>query len=578
MTNDATVPSHLAKYVVEQNYSRYTAEDQAVWRFILRQLKHFLSQHAHSAYVDGLRKTGIEIEQIPDISVMDQKLREFGWRAVPVSGFIPPAAFMEFQSLGILPIASDMRSLDHLAYTPAPDIVHEAAGHAPMLILPEYAAYLKKYADVARNAILTKEDLDQYEAIRLLSDVKENPASTAKDVADAELRLNTVNQLISEVSEAGWLSRMNWWTAEYGLVGPLKGPKIFGAGLLSSVGESRHCLSTLVKKIPLSISCIDMAYDITEPQPQLYVAEDFHHLHEVLDQLAQKMAFRVGGTTGLVRAQAARTVNTVQLNTGLQISGIFESFIGQGEICDFFKFKGPVALAVQGQQLPGHGIGHHANGFSAPLGRIGGQALSKASDSEMTDLGIRQGGKAQLKFDSGIELTGEVVNWVRHQGQLLLVQFKNCQIQRGSEVFYRPEWGTFDLSVGESITSVFGGAADRSAYGNSDQFVAARVPARRFSAEQQNLFSFYTELRLFRQKPPPNPIEEWQRLAARYRASFSSDWLMAIELIELVSLLKLESLQSEAAQLAAGLNSRSGLSPAAKECIADGLRIAELAL
>src|SRR4051812_19031403 len=108
------LPNHLKKYVVEQDYSKYSPADQAVWRFILRQLKAYLSVHAHQSYVEGLAKTGISIEKIPSIDDISEKLKKFGWRAVPVSGFIPPAAFMELQSLGILPIASAIRSLDHL--------------------------------------------------------------------------------------------------------------------------------------------------------------------------------------------------------------------------------------------------------------------------------------------------------------------------------------------------------------------------------------------------------------------------------------------------------------------------------
>lgn len=132
------LPEHLKKYIVEQNYDRYTPLDQAVWRYCLRQLKKFLSVHGHESYLTGLEKTGIDVESIPKISDMSEKLQKFGWRALPVSGFIPPAAFMELQSLSILPIASDMRSIDHLLYTPAPDIVHEAAGHAPIIVDPEY--------------------------------------------------------------------------------------------------------------------------------------------------------------------------------------------------------------------------------------------------------------------------------------------------------------------------------------------------------------------------------------------------------------------------------------------------------
>src|SRR5690606_19985716 len=129
-----------------------------------------------------------------------------------------------------------------------PDIVHEAAGHAPILVDPQFASYLKEYAQVSKKAVISSEDLAQYEAIRDLSDVKENPDSTPEGIAAAERKLNQVNASISHISEAALLGRMNWWTAEYGLIGDLENPKIFGAGLLSSVGESAECLSPKVKK------------------------------------------------------------------------------------------------------------------------------------------------------------------------------------------------------------------------------------------------------------------------------------------------------------------------------------------
>ncbi|MFN8944649.1 MAG: aromatic amino acid hydroxylase, partial [Pseudobdellovibrionaceae bacterium] len=256
------LPSYLKRYIVIQNQDRYTPLDQAVWRYILRQLKSYLGQHAHESYLDGLSQTGISTEKIPLIKDISERLSKFGWRALPVSGFIPPAAFMELQSLGILPIASDMRTLDHLLYTPAPDIVHEAAGHAPLLVNKNYSNYLKEYAQIAKKALISKEDMNVYRAIRDLSDIKENPNSTDQDIATAEKNLTAANSAITHVSEAALLSRMNWWTAEYGLIGDLNSPKIIGAGLLSSVGESELFLSDSVKKIPLSIDCLNYYYDI----------------------------------------------------------------------------------------------------------------------------------------------------------------------------------------------------------------------------------------------------------------------------------------------------------------------------
>ena len=89
---------------------------------------------------------------------MDDKLKKIGWRAVPVRGFLPPTIFMQFQSHGILPIASDMRDVSHMTYTPAPDIVHEAAGHSPIIVDSVYSEYLKKYGEVASKVIYSKQD------------------------------------------------------------------------------------------------------------------------------------------------------------------------------------------------------------------------------------------------------------------------------------------------------------------------------------------------------------------------------------------------------------------------------------
>ena len=120
---------------------------------------------------------------------MNEKLSNFGWGAVAVRGFIPPWAFMEFQALAVLPIACDMRSSKHLTYTPAPDIVHESAGHSPIIINEEYSYYLKEYGRIASKAVFSNEDQKIYHAIRKLSDIKENSIATLKDIEEAEKQL-----------------------------------------------------------------------------------------------------------------------------------------------------------------------------------------------------------------------------------------------------------------------------------------------------------------------------------------------------------------------------------------------------
>ncbi|MDP6909737.1 MAG: phenylalanine 4-monooxygenase, partial [Flavobacteriales bacterium] len=135
------LPEHLRHYVVDQNYDRYTTIDHALWRYVMRLNYNFLNRTAHPSYMNGLKQTGIDIERIPDIREMNEVLGKIGWGAVCVDGFIPPSAFMEFQAHNVLVIAADIRQLKHIEYTPAPDIIHEAAGHAPIIADPEYAEY-----------------------------------------------------------------------------------------------------------------------------------------------------------------------------------------------------------------------------------------------------------------------------------------------------------------------------------------------------------------------------------------------------------------------------------------------------
>jgi phenylalanine-4-hydroxylase len=565
------LPAHLRKYVVEQNYTRYTDEDQAVWRFIMRQLKDYLGRHAHECYLEGLQKTGISIDRIPRIEEIDALLNNFGWGAIPVSGFIPPAAFMEFQSLGILPVASDMRTLEHIQYTPAPDIVHEAGGHAPILIHPGFAEYLRKYANVARYAIISKEDMDQYHAIRTLSDLKENPGSTPAQIREAEETLVRVNQSMKYVSEATLLSRMNWWTAEYGLIGDPKAPKIYGAGLLSSVGESKECLSERVKKIPLDINCVDVSYDITEPQPQLFVTPDFKSLHLVLDQLAEKMAFRRGGVYGLKKALEAETINTVQLNPGIQISGIFESYLqsDEGEIT-FIKFRGPCQLSVDEHQLPNQGTERHAHGFSSPMGRIKSlpKGLSEFNRDDLTKAGFVPGKKISLEYESGIILEGKLKDISMGRSHLQILTFSPCKVTKGDQVLFDPAWGEFDLAVGEQVLSVFGGPADRSKFGETDDFVAQQIPMKKWDEASKKRFATYAKIRQVREAKDET---KWFTLTSEFLKDPSAPWLQGVELLEIGHRLGKES-QAEMTALKEKLAAVTDSN--AQKSIGDGLRLA----
>lgn len=584
------IPEHLLPFIAQQDASLYTPIDHAAWRYILRVSRAFFAKTAHPKYLAGLEETGISTERIPLVDEMDRKLRRFGWRAVPVSGFIPPAAFMEFQSLGILPIACEMRTLEHLAYTPAPDIVHEAAGHAPILADPAYATYLRDYGEVARKALFSDKDQRVYEAVRALSDTKEDPRATPELIAACQRELDAALADVTEESEAALLARMNWWTVEYGLIGPIDAPKIYGAGLLSSVGESFHCLSPEVRKIPFSVRCVEQGYDITRPQPQLFVTPDFDALTPALEEFARTMAFRLGGVRALEKCRRANALCTVELDSGVQLSGTLADFRAEGERVDFVRLRGPVQLSVGGCQLTGHGASYHREGYSSPIGRVrgAGKAAHELSDAELAAMGFADQRSGRMEFESGIVVEGVLTTVRRREGRAIVLTFRDCAVTdaRG-EALYRPEWGPFDLVGGEKVVSVFGGAADRGPYlaESGAPLPPRQRPKSNLTAANRGLNELYRHVRELREGADPSasaagrpaggasaalaaPLAD---VVAELDRDYPEDWLLRLELLELNAAHGLRA--PWAASTRAALERIGGLSRDRREMIDRGLAL-----
>jgi len=529
----ANLPRHLQQFVVEQGWERYTPIDHAVWRYIMRQNVRFLRHHAHPSYLEGLARTGIALDRIPRLEEMNQALGRIGWGAVTVDGFIPPAAFMEFQAHRVLVIAADIRQLEHIEYTPAPDIVHEAAGHAPIIADATYAEYLRRIGEVGARAISSRADWELYEAIRHLSILKEAPGVPAAEIDAAQRLVEERQANLGEPSEMARLSRLHWWTVEYGLIGSLQQPKIYGAGLLSSIGEAQHCLTDAVAKLPYTLAAADVAFDITTMQPQLFVTPDFEHLLAVLEEFAATMAFRRGGLEGLARAQESGAVATAQLSSGLQISGVLADVLADDGQPAYLLFRGPSALAVAGRELPGHGKEYHRDGFGTPLGRLEGESLplELMGEQDLRRVGVEVGRHARLRFASGVTVEGRVATTRRHQGQLLLVSFEECTVQRGERLLFRPEWGSFDMGVGERVVSVFAGAADKDAYEQPVLLPRERTIKAALDDRRHRLAELYGRVRAVRSGELP--AQELSRLWQEVRHHWPEEWLLPGELYEL---------------------------------------------
>jgi len=509
----AQLPPHLRRYVVTQDYGAYTPRDQAVWRHILHRLTAHLGDKAHPSYLRGLEATGIGLERIPSLDEMNEKLARMGWSAVAVRGFVPPAVFTELQSLRVLAIAADIRTFEHIAYTPAPDIIHESAGHAPILVDPRYSEFLQRCGILGFKSIASLEDQVVYEAIRHLSVVKEDPHSTSEDIRLAMDRLQAASVSRRFVSESTRASRLYWWTAEYGLVGELDRPRIYGAGLLSSLGEAEHCLTPAVKKLPLSLVCADTEYDITTMQPQLFVARDFEHLFEVLEAFEATLAWKRGGDAGLEEALRARTVNHLVLQDGLELSGRIAQRIPGRPLSSslgtaFVLLEGPLMVSRQG----------HAEGRPWP-----GEALVAFGRGELPSRG-----PFDLELATGLRLTGF------HVGDREVINLRGTLEGRTLELPSRAL-----LFLGEGLPSVAGGPADPGTwdhwYGDLNAFATgdAEGLARQRKAEAlaPELAALYARIRTLRGENPPDPAH--LEALARESAPYADEWLLQTEIAEL---------------------------------------------
>jgi phenylalanine-4-hydroxylase len=536
LTNEAvrSLPKHLLQFAVDQRYDEYTSVDHAVWRFIMRQNMFFLREYAHKVYFQGLLDTGISFERIPRIEEMNDILGKIGWGAVAVDGFIPPAAFMEFQAYKVLVIACDMRQIHHIEYTPAPDIVHEAAGHAPIIVDREYSNYLQRFGEVGAKAMQTRKDFELYEAIRHLSILKELPNSDPKEVEEATKEVERRFANLGEPSEMALLSRLHWWTVEYGLIGTLENPKIYGAGLLSSIGESVSCLESNVKKIPYSIDAKNQPFDITTKQPQLFVCRNFQHLRDVLEEFANTMAYRVGDLEGINKAIECNRVATCQYSSGLQVTGVFTEVLTSDSSANYLRTTGPTALVFNYKQLDGHGKDRHAEGFGSPVGRWKGTnvAPENLSDDQLRSIGIAEGRKAKIEFESGIVLNGKVERTLRRDGKLCLITLSNCSVKLGDRVLFDPSWGEYDMAVGERVVSVFNGAADKDPY-----LEVAVVPKERTikvpsDTKRKKLENLYQQVRDIRENK--KGYERLGEIWETQQAEHPNDWLLSMEIFELL--------------------------------------------
>jgi phenylalanine-4-hydroxylase len=406
-----------------------------------------------------------------------------------------------------------------------------------------------------------------YEAIRHLSILKADPYSEKKAIIEAEKAIDFLEKNLGEPSELAQIRNLHWWTVEYGLIGDLDHPKIYGAGLLSSIAESFYCMQPKVKKIPYTLDAVNYSFDITEPQPQLFVTPDFDTLTRVLEEYANTMGFRKGGIEGIRKAIRSETTATCVYNSGLQISGTFTDVVEKTGEPVFIKTTGPTNLNFAGKEIPGQDKIYHQHGFSSPVGMIKKLPVppEDATDDQLKELGFIEQEKVEFEFESGLKVKGILVEKLRKQGKLILLRFTECLVSYKGKLFYQPSWGIYDMAIGSRIVSCYSGPADPVSFGMNYEVPGERTHKLQHSEKSRHLFTLYQKVRDARENKEPlqNMTEVWDELKTHH----PDDWLCALEIFELFYQQKNDPLYKEIKQF---LDTKKSESDTFRKLIEDG--------
>jgi len=215
----------------------HTPREQRVWRYVAEELEELQQKYASPFYLRAKKDLGITTDRIPQLTEMNRRLKELtGFRLAPIEGLVETRGFLSWLSYRVMLCTQYIRHHSQPAYTPEPDIVHEAIGHIPMFTNPNFADFSQFIGHGAR--IASDQQLEE-------------------------------------------LGRLYWFTVEFGLVEHEGDIKAYGAGLLSSFGELEHSFSDKVDRRKFDLEeVINQDYSYSDMQKILYVIPSYAELKE----------------------------------------------------------------------------------------------------------------------------------------------------------------------------------------------------------------------------------------------------------------------------------------------------------
>lgn len=246
-------PYAFVPYSMKQEYDRYTSDDQEVWKILFERQLALLPGRASTAYFDGLRLTGLTSGSIPRYEEISERLKQLtGWAIHVVPGLIANRPFFELMRDRQFCASTWLRSREQLDYLEEPDMFHDIFGHVPMLSNKAVCHFLEELARIALRFV------DLPEAVE-------------------------------------YIARLYWYTIEFGLVRENGALRIYGAGILSSPGESQHCLGASVATFPYDIRTIFQTPYIKEHyQDQYFVIDSYDQLFHSIPAIETELEHLLG--------------------------------------------------------------------------------------------------------------------------------------------------------------------------------------------------------------------------------------------------------------------------------------------
>jgi phenylalanine-4-hydroxylase len=255
---------------IEQPYALYSEENHRTWSRLLERIRPRWEKYANRRFLEGVETLRLDPDQVPRCDDINRFLEpRTGFRAKPVSGYVPAYLFFDCLKRREFPTTITVRDGSSLDYLPEPDIFHDIAGHVPMHTDRAFADALVKFGQFAERA-----------------------ARRAGEIKDEHARIAVLT------SNVKGLARFFWFTVEFGLMREKPGSAIapghvraYGSGLLSSYGEIAHCVeSPDVQRFPAQTEWIlNQYFEIHHYQPLLFVIEDFEHLFYLVHDLEQRL-------------------------------------------------------------------------------------------------------------------------------------------------------------------------------------------------------------------------------------------------------------------------------------------------